>query len=85
MDSNQKAEERPSCHVRAKSVVVECVVAAVKRRYRYQLLDYALDRREEGQLDIYDIPLQKVVEWMELQLPRTTVLMINLMRRFKCC
>ncbi|CAI5719554.1 unnamed protein product [Peronospora farinosa] len=77
MDSNQKAEERPSCHVRAKSVVVECVVAAVKRRYRYQLLDYALDRREEGQLDIYDIPLQKVVEWMVQgwqQIPRSRII-----------
>ncbi|KAI9906776.1 hypothetical protein PsorP6_004502 [Peronosclerospora sorghi] len=40
------------------------IVAAVKRRYRHQLLDYALDRREEGQLDIYDIPLQKVVNWV---------------------
>ncbi|RQM14690.1 hypothetical protein DD237_004093 [Peronospora effusa] len=53
------------------------VVAAVKRRYRYQLLDYALDRREEGQLDIYDIPLQKVVEWVVQgwqQIPRSRII-----------
>ncbi|CAI5746540.1 unnamed protein product [Peronospora destructor] len=53
------------------------VVAAVKRRYRHQLLDYALDRREEGQLDIYDIPLQKVVEWVAQgwqQIPRSRII-----------
>ncbi|UIZ26300.1 hypothetical protein KXD40_002162 [Peronospora effusa] len=53
------------------------VVAAVKRRYRYQLLDYALDRREEGQLDIHDIPLQKVVEWVVQgwqQIPRSRII-----------
>ncbi|KAG2998415.1 hypothetical protein PC118_g1331 [Phytophthora cactorum] len=48
-----------------------------QRRYRHQLLDYALDRREEGQLDIYDIPLQKVVElvtrgWQ--QIPRSRIM-----------
>ncbi|KAG2863687.1 hypothetical protein PC116_g2630 [Phytophthora cactorum] len=53
------------------------IVSSVKRRYRHQLLDYALDRREEGQLDIYDIPLQKVVElvtrgWQ--QIPRSRIM-----------
>ncbi|OWZ17233.1 hypothetical protein PHMEG_0008851 [Phytophthora megakarya] len=53
------------------------IVASVKRRYRHQLLDYALDRREEGQLDIYDIPLQKVVEWVTQgwkQIPRSRIM-----------
>jgi hypothetical protein len=53
------------------------IVAAVKRRYRSQLLDYALDRREEGHPDIYDMPLQKVVElvaqgWQ--QIPRARIM-----------
>ncbi|KAE9013503.1 hypothetical protein PF011_g8448 [Phytophthora fragariae] len=53
------------------------IVAAVKRRYRHQLLDYALDRREEGQLDIYDVPLQQVVEWVThgwQQIPRSRIM-----------
>ncbi|CAI5715494.1 unnamed protein product [Hyaloperonospora brassicae] len=53
------------------------IVAAVKRRYRHRLLDYALDRREEGQVDIYDIPLLKVVEWVAQcwqQIPRSRIM-----------
>ncbi|KAL4146698.1 hypothetical protein PRNP1_012562 [Phytophthora ramorum] len=53
------------------------IASAVKRRYRYQLLDYALDRREEGQLDVYDVPLQKVVEWVSQgwqQIPRSRIM-----------
>ncbi|KAJ8518799.1 hypothetical protein ON010_g18160 [Phytophthora cinnamomi] len=53
------------------------IVAAVKRRYRHQLLDFALDRREEGQLDIYDVPLLKVVEWVThgwQQIPRSRIM-----------
>ncbi|ETL33624.1 hypothetical protein L916_13943 [Phytophthora nicotianae] len=53
------------------------IVSSVKRRYRHQLLDYALDRREEGQLDIYDVPLQKVVEWVARgwqQIPRSRIM-----------
>ncbi|GMF11713.1 unnamed protein product [Phytophthora lilii] len=53
------------------------IVSSVKRRYRHQLLDYALDRREEGRLDIYDVPLQKVVEWVSeawQQVPRSRIM-----------
>lgn len=53
------------------------IVSSVKRRYRYQLLDYALDRREEGQLDIYDVPLEQVVEWVARgwqQIPRSRIM-----------
>ncbi|KAG1703262.1 hypothetical protein DVH05_028557 [Phytophthora capsici] len=53
------------------------IVASVKRRYRYQLLDYALDRREEGQFDLYDVPLQSVVEWVAQgwqQIPRSRIM-----------
>lgn len=53
------------------------IVASVKRRYRYQLLDFALDRREEGQGNIYDVPLQQVVEWVAQgwqQVPRSRIM-----------
>uniref|UniRef100_A0AAV1T6C7 HTH CENPB-type domain-containing protein n=1 Tax=Peronospora matthiolae TaxID=2874970 RepID=A0AAV1T6C7_9STRA len=53
------------------------IVTAVKRRYRHRLLDYALDRRDEGQADIYDIPLLKVVEWVAQcwqQVPRSRIM-----------
>ncbi|KAL7691563.1 putative DDE superfamily endonuclease domain, HTH CenpB-type DNA-binding domain-containing protein [Plasmopara halstedii] len=53
------------------------IVSSVKRRYRYQLLDFALDQREEGQVNIYDVPLQKVVKWLAQawrQIPRSRIM-----------
>lgn len=53
------------------------IAAALKRRYRYQFLDYALDQREEGELDIFDVPLQKVVEWVAAgwqSIPRSRIM-----------
>ncbi|KAF4323759.1 hypothetical protein BBO99_00000855 [Phytophthora kernoviae] len=53
------------------------IVAAVKRRYRHHFLDNALDQREEGELDIFDVPLQKVIEWVASgwqQIPRSRIM-----------
>ncbi|RLN94299.1 hypothetical protein BBJ28_00003840 [Nothophytophthora sp. Chile5] len=53
------------------------IAASAKRRYRYQFLDFALDRREEGQSDIYDVPLEKVVDWVThgwQQIPRSRIM-----------
>lgn len=46
------------------SGVEKAIFTAVKRRYRHVFLDHVLDRRDERQMDIYDVDPLQALQWV---------------------